>query len=251
MRIDLEGVSFGYSRRRSVLSNIDLQVLSFPLAILGPNGAGKSTLLSLIAGQFEPSIGQVRLATQSGELRANSHERRKVVSLMPQDIGAPRGFTVGEQITYSGWLKGMRYEDASRAAKAAAEVVDLDDLLRQSVRKLSGGQRRRLGIASAMVSSPHFLLLDEPYAGLDPEQRGTVRESLRRMKDTALIISTHQTDDIDYFYESVLIIDQGSALFCGSAKEFLRDVPAEVSTSDKAEFAYRNALRLARDGRPR
>lgn len=250
MQVVLEAVSFGYSRRNNVLSDLSTEVTNFPLAVLGPNGAGKSTLLSLLAGQFELGSGRIKLSTQSGVVETTSRDRRRLTSLMPQDIRPLMGFTVNEQIAYSGWLKGMRHRQSSQAAFIAARAVNLANLNHVSVKKLSGGQRRRLGIASAIVSAPPLLLLDEPYAGLDPEQRGSVRTALREMGDTSLVISTHQTEDLDEFYKSVVVIDHGRILFAGSTGDFLAEVPDGVSPSDRAEVAYRRVIRARRDESP-
>lgn len=246
MRIALDNVTFGYGRKENVLNGLSAEVTSFPLAVLGPNGAGKSTLLGLLAGRNAPRDGRIFLPSGGKSESVTPRMLRNRVSWMPQDIPALRGFSVREQIAYSGWLKGMPYRDSWIDSIRAAEAVNLQDHAKKPVRKLSGGQRRRLGIASAIISSPEILILDEPYAGLDPDQRGAVRKVLQQMShETALIVSTHQTEDLDEVYGSVLVLEHGTVVFCGSISEFLAGVPADIPQHDRAEFAYRRAIRSA------
>lgn len=243
MKLTLNDVVFGYSRRKPVLMIEDMDIERFPLAVLGPNGAGKSTLLSLLAGRYPPNSGRIAFHSDTESPRQHARELRKVTSWTQQDTAVLRGFSTREQVAYCGWLKGMRYGQAWRDAQQVLETVGLGDQERTSVRKLSGGQRRRLGIAGALVSKPEVLLLDEPYAGLDPEQRNLLRDTLRNLREiAALIVSTHQTEDLDDVYSSVLVIDRGRLLFAGRTEEFLAEVPDTIPRAERAEVAYRRVI---------
>ena len=241
MRIVLDELSFGYTRQKSVFSGVSADLPHFPLAVLGPNGAGKSTLLALLAGQLNQTSGN--LAVESAEEMATKPgDLRRITSFMPQDVHPIRGFAARDQVAYNGWLKGMSRRRCHDAAEEALDMVGLSGQRNIAVSKLSGGQRRRLGIASAAISSPALLLLDEPHAGLDPEHRGAVRTALRALDGVSLVISTHQTEDLDDFYEGVLVIDEGRIAFAGTTAEFLKDVPDETAGSVRAEVAYRAVI---------
>ncbi len=243
MQITLDDLSFGYSRRSLVFDGVSVDLKHFPLAVLGPNGAGKSTLLALLAGWLLPTGGAISVHPTSGVSASRSRDLRRVTSLMPQDIRPIFGLTARDQVAYSGWLKGMPTRRSYDAAQHALGMVGLGSRAKFGVSRLSGGQRRRVGIASAAISSPAVLLLDEPQAGLDPEQRGSVRSALRSLDGVALVISTHQTDDLDDFYEGVLVIDEGRVVFSGTSKDFLREVPPGTPETDRAEYAYRAVVK--------
>lgn len=249
MRIVLKNMSFGYSRGKHVFQDVDLDVTRFPLAVLGPNGAGKSTLLSLLAGQLEPRDGSVVVEPESGAPARTARDLRRYTSLMPQDIRPIRGLAAGDQVAYAGWLKGMPSAQAAHDAQTALNNVGLRGRRKSPVTSLSGGQRRRVGIASAAVSAPALLLLDEPYAGLDPEQRGSVRSALQNLDGAALVVSTHQTEDLDGFYEGVLVVDRGHFAFVGSTAEFLGNAPAATPQTLRAGVAYQAVLRSHNKGR--
>lgn len=242
MVIEIRDVTFGYSPRRRVFEQLNLVIDSFPAVVLGPNGAGKSTLLGLIAGHLKPREGTVQVA---GHGRTASPIRlRAKTGWLPQDVPALSGFSLRQQVAYAGWLKGMRYSEAWLNATDALEAVSLRDQQDQRSRKLSGGQRRRLGIAQALVHVPSLLVLDEPYAGLDPEQRSSVRDTLLAVStETSLLVSTHQTDDLEDVYAYVLVIDGGRVVFAGPIVEFYASVPWSTPPSMRAEVAYRQILK--------
>ena len=245
MKLSLKNLEFGYSRRRPTLNIKSLNVEHFPLAVLGPNGAGKSTLLSLLAGRYKQDSGEIALRCGDAEAQKEARQLRRLTSWVQQDTPVLRGFTAREHVAYSGWLKGMRRRESWQEALKALTSVGLEHSERTPVHKLSGGQRRRLGIASAIVSRPEVLLLDEPYAGLDPEQRCLLRDTLRNLsKSTGLIVSTHQTEDLDEIYATTIVINQGELLFSGSTPEFLEIAPEVLPRSEKAEAAYRRVMQV-------
>ncbi len=246
MQLTLQNVSFGYSRRRTVLSIPEMHVEQFPLALLGPNGAGKSSLLSLLGGLHAPTAGAVFFDSGDRPRADSVSALRALTTLMTQDPRALRGFTAREHVAYGGWLKGMRYRQAWSQAPLALEKVSLQGLVDRPVHHLSGGQRRRLGIAEALVSEPEVLLLDEPYAGIDPEQRSLLRSTLKKIRqETALIAATHQTEDLDDIYASVAVLDEGKILFSGSTAEFLSGVSTSIPQAQRAEHAYLNVMKGA------
>lgn len=188
-------------------------------ALLGPNGAGKSSLIKLACGVLRPSGGRVLLDGRP----ATRRELAARVGWVPQQGATIPGFTVAEQIAYAGWLKGLRRREAAAHAVAAAAAVRLGGLLDRPAATLSGGQLRRLGIAQALVHRAEILLLDEPTAGLDPDQRAGLREVIAATAagGSALLIATHTVDDLDVLYDRVVVLNEGKILFDDSAAAFL------------------------------
>lgn len=232
-------VSFGYKRNDQgelvVLQRLTWHVPTGVTALLGINGAGKSTLLSLGATALMPRSGEVSL--NELESRDQQTRFRKCVAWMPQHYRAVPGLTVREQVAYSGWLKGMSRDDAWRGASEALSRVALQDLADQHASELSGGQQRRVGLASALVHDAEVLLLDEPTSGLDPEQRAMFRELLVNIgADRTVVVSTHDTGEITTAYQHVAVLHAGNIAFDGALQDFAARAPAESERPIESAF---------------
>ncbi len=209
---------------RSYGSNLVLDGVSFELdvgvtALLGPNGAGKTTLLRCVATVLRADSGKIVVngfdVGRPGELVS----ARGSLGYMPQELGFYPGFTVRRFLDHVAVLKGIGGVGVRRrAVEAAIGAVGLGDRADERIRKLSGGMRRRLGLAVAVVGSPPVLILDEPTVGLDPEQRMRFREliGMASVDGSAVLLSTHQTEDVAALCERVLVIDGGRLVFDGS-----------------------------------
>ena len=222
-------ISFGYKRRNQgelgVLQRLTWQVPTGVTALLGINGAGKSTLLSLGATALMPKSGKVSL--NKLDSRDQQTQFRARVAWMPQHYRAVPGLTVREQVAYSGWLKGMSRDDSWQGAISALARVALQDLADRPASELSGGQQRRVGLASALVHDAEVLLLDEPTSGLDPEQRSLFRELLVAVgADRTVIVATHDTGEISNAYKNVAVLHAGNIAFDGALQDFVARVPA-------------------------
>jgi len=198
--------------------------------LLGPNGAGKTTLLRVLATVLAPQEGRVRLL---GLDPADPDERREVrrrLGYLPQEPGYSRTFTAFELVDYVAVLKEMtdrrvRHDEVRRVL----DLVDLTDVAGRKVKALSGGMRRRLGLAQALLRDPELVVLDEPTVGLDPEQRLRFRDLVSRAgEDRTVILSTHQTEDVAALCEHVVVVDRGRALFAGSVPELVRAAEGSV-----------------------
>jgi ABC-2 type transport system ATP-binding protein len=221
MSLVIDKMSFGYRRSGMIFAGFDATIATGRTLLLGRNGAGKSTLLALVADGLRPSTGTIRIAGvgAAGD-RRNRWIYRRSVGWLPQTVPVFPGLSVRESVAYSGWLKGLRRRDAWDASLGALRAVDLVHRADQRAATLSGGQRKRLGIAGTLVSRPSWLLLDEPMAGLDPEQRVRVAAALRALPDEAsVIVSTHQTEDVAADFESAKVLSGGT----------LHDIDARVS----------------------
>ncbi|WP_168207356.1 ATP-binding cassette domain-containing protein [Microlunatus elymi] len=186
--------------------------------LLGPNGAGKSTLVACLLGDQVPDSGEVEVLGGRPAKRGSPQRR---IGWLPQDPQLPQRFRVAEMVTYAGWLKGLDWSDARTAGIAALERVDLVDRSASLVKELSGGMRRRAAIAAATVHEPEVLLLDEPMAGLDPQQRIAVRDVIARYADTATVLMcTHILQDVVAVANRVVVVDHGVVRFDGATEAF-------------------------------
>jgi ABC-2 type transport system ATP-binding protein len=199
------------------------------IGLLGPNGAGKTTLLRLLSTSLPPSGGRVVVTgLDVTESHANRIEARRRIGYCPQEVVYPRGMTAASFLDYLAVLK--EWKDAARRAAEVRRVLDLvhlGDRGPMKVSKLSGGQRRRLAIAQALIGQPELLILDEPTTGLDPEQRASLRGLLSGLAGTVLI-STHQTEDVSALCDRVLVIDDGAIHFDGTVPELLATAAGRV-----------------------
>ncbi len=199
------------------------------VGLLGPNGAGKTTLLRLLSTSLSPSGGRIVVAgLDVTESQANRVEARRRIGYCPQEVVYPRGMTAASFVDYIAVLKEWK-DAAGRSAEVrrVLDLVHLGDRGAMKVSKLSGGQRRRLAIAQALIGRPELLVLDEPTTGLDPEQRASLRGLLSGLAGTVLI-STHQTEDVSALCDRVLVIDDGVIQFDGTVPELLTTATGRV-----------------------
>ncbi|PYY34995.1 ABC transporter [Curtobacterium sp. MCPF17_046] len=243
MTITLRDLSFAHPRRPPLFTDLSLDVPTGRSVLLGPNGAGKSTLLALIADALRPRSGTITVGpVGSASTKGNRRRFRQTVSWLPQQSVAMPGLSVREHVAYSGWLKGLTRADAWDRAEGALSAVDLGTRADQRASTLSGGQMRRLGVASALVSGASWLLLDEPTAGLDPAQRNRFAQVVQGLPDhVSVLISTHQTDDVVATIEHVTVLVDGRVPFTGTVADFTRPFvgrePAAAVVAAYTQFA--------------
>lgn len=205
------------------------------VGLLGPNGAGKTTLLRLLASAVPPTSGRIVVAGH--EITAGHSERveaRRHIGYLPQEVVFPRGMTALGFLDYLAVLKEWkRADERHREIRRVLDLVGLGDQGTAKVARLSGGQRRRLAIAQAVIGSPDLLVLDEPTTGLDPEQRAALRRLLGAHPGTVLL-STHQTEDVSALCDRVLILDGGRVRFDGSVPALLATAAGRVHLGPEA-----------------
>ncbi len=228
--LSFDRIDFAYGGR-PVLHGLTLDVPHGATVLLGPNGAGKTTLLSIAALVLEPRSGTLRLGELSPADRASRRRWKRAVAILPQSITPMRGLTCREQVAYVGWLKGMSRADAWAQSPDALAAVGLADRADDAVTGLSGGQRRRVGIAQTLVHGPRVVLLDEPTAGLDPVEVQRLRSLLDDLRGHISIIeSTHQAGELDAHFDHVVVLDGGAVRFAGSPDHFLADPTGRRTT---------------------
>ncbi|MEV0239449.1 ATP-binding cassette domain-containing protein [Streptomyces sp. NPDC050674] len=237
MSIRLESCTFGYGRgSRPILTDLTYALPDGFTVLLGPNGAGKSTLLKLASGLHRPQSGSVRM----GRLASHDAAFLKRVAWMPQTITPMTGLTAREQVAYTGWLKGMGKSEAWEAALVALSRVDMADRAAIKTKQLSGGQLRRVGVASALVHGADVLLLDEPTAGMDPTQRRVFRDLIVSLAtaEVRVLMSTHDIADLAEEANQVTVLQNGRIAFTGPTQDFLAHAPYDTPQARRAETAY-------------
>ena len=257
--ISLRGVSRSFGATQA-LADVDLDLHAGVIGLLGPNGAGKTTLLRLLATALPPSRGKVRVLGRDVEMLAERTEIRRRLGYLPQEVGFPRGFTAFAFVDYIALLKEWADPAARHAeVRRVLDQVGLSDAATKRIRAMSGGQRRRVALAQALLGSPPVLILDEPTTGVDPEQRVTLRTVLAELARTSIVVlSTHQTEDVAALCERVVVLDRGRVRYDGAVTDLVDRAAGRVWLADQPDPAatvswrtgtgrYRNVAAQARD----
>jgi ABC-2 type transport system ATP-binding protein len=216
MNVEITGLTRRFGRTMAV-AGVDLQAGPGVFGLLGPNGAGKTSLLRMMATAVPPTSGRLRLLGRDPGHYGPRRQIRRRLGYLPQNLGYYPGFTVVEFVEYFALLKEMPAARVQAAVAAAVERVELGGKAKARLRTLSGGMLRRVAIAQAIVNEPELLLLDEPTAGLDPEQRVAFRGLLRDLGQRAtVVVSTHLVEDVGAACAQVALMDQGKIVFHGT-----------------------------------
>jgi len=231
--IRLSGVGKSF-RGTAALADLDLELHQGVVGLLGPNGAGKTTLLRILATVTGADTGSVRILGRDPADGSERVEIRRQLGYLPQELGYPRGFTTYGFVDYMAVLKEWEEATARRAeVRRVLDQVGLGDRPTKRIRALSGGQRRRVGLAQALLGSPRLLILDEPTTGLDPEQRVSLRHVLAEVgRDATVVVATHQTEDVAALCEHVVVLDEGAVRFDGSVHDLVGEARGRVWLSD-------------------
>ncbi len=245
MSIELIDLSKHFGAKVAV-DHMTLRIEGGMYGLLGPNGAGKTTLMRLLCTLLTPTSGEARL---DGISIGNRREIRRMIGYLPQDFSFYPHFTVWETMDYLGLLAEMR-EGARRSARIA-ELLELTNLAQHrkaKVGKLSGGMRRRLGIAQALLADPSILVVDEPTAGLDPEERIRFRNLLGTLAgNKTVLLSTHIAEDIMQTCAHAAVMHAGRLLYAGSVQALTEKARgcvwrARVDSKTLAILQQRNAV---------
>ncbi len=240
--IEIAGLTKIYgrgSKAARALSGIDLRIGTGMFGLLGPNGAGKTTLMRILAGVANPSGGTLRIA--GNDLRTESGKRAMKATLgyLPQELGLYPELSAAQFVDYMAILKGLG-EPKARARRVAEvlERVALQDVADRKIKGFSGGMKRRVGIAQALVNDPKLLIVDEPTAGRDPEERIRFRNLLVNLAaERTVILSTHIVEDIGQTCRDLAVLARGRIHFRGSPAELIEAAEGHVwtATSDRLE----------------
>ena len=235
MNVVYENLSHSYGSVRA-LDGINITIGPGITGLSGPNGAGKTTMLRILATLLPPTSGTARLDGWSTSHDRERVEIRRRLGYLPQDLGLYPRFTVFEFVDYLAMLKELHDpRQRHRRVREALEAVDLQDVAGRKIRTLSGGIRRRVGIAQAIVADPQLLLLDEPTGGLDPEQRVRFRQLVGRLGEhRTVLLSTHLVEDVSAICTSVVVLWHGRVLFQGAPAELRKRAEGLVWSAQEA-----------------
>lgn len=214
----------------TAVSDVSLRLTPGVWGLLGANGAGKTTLMRMLAGIMEPTVGSI---TYDGQpIAALGQRYRDIFGYLPQEFGFYPEFTVQDYLDYMAALKGLSAGDGKRRIDALLEQLTLQKVRRKKIAKLSGGMKRRVGIAQALLNDPEVLILDEPTSGLDPGERVRFRNLLSEFAhDRIVLISTHIVSDVEYIATRNAVMKQGCLLSCGTTEELVEQVRGKVWTA--------------------
>lgn len=227
MQLKIEDLSKDYRGSVHALRNINLALTPGVLGLLGPNGAGKSTLMRILATVTRASSG--RVLWNDFDIAADPDSLRSCLGYLPQDFGVYPNLSAIEFLEYLAAVKGI---PAARARKRIAELialVNLADAAKRSLAGYSGGMRQRVGIAQALLNDPQILIVDEPTAGLDPEERVRFRNLLSELSGERLVIlSTHIVSDVEAVATDIAILEHGQLLAHGAPETLLASVAGKI-----------------------
>ena len=227
--IILKDVSKYYGKKQA-LRNIDLTIEKGMFGLLGRNGAGKTTLMKVITTLLPANSGEVIVC---GVPTRDASKVRSMVGYLPQDFSMYGNMTAYEAMDYLGVLSGLDKKTRKQRIPVLLERVNLQNNLRTKVKAMSGGMKRRLGIAQAILHEPKVLIVDEPTAGLDPEERVRFRNLLAEIVDDRIVmLSTHIVGDIEATCEKIAIMDEGSIIYKGTVAELLERAQGKIFTAD-------------------
>jgi ABC-2 type transport system ATP-binding protein len=235
----MNGITKAYGREPA-LRGIDLTLDRGVTGLLGPNGAGKTTLLRILATALAADEGGSDVLGHDPSSREGRLGIRRTLGYLPQESGFPRGFTAFRFVDYFAILKEWDDREARHhEVRRVLDAVDLTSVATKRVHALSGGQRRRVLLAQALLGRPRLLVLDEPTNGLDPEQRARLRDLLSTAAQSAtLVLSTHQTDDVAALCERVVVLHDGVVRFDGPVTQLVASASGHVwSSAVREEWA--------------
>lgn len=226
MKLSFEHISKLYGNT-AALQQIDLTLRSGVYGLLGPNGAGKTTLMRIMTDLLAPSTGRVLLDGQ--DIAVMGAAFRKKLGYLPQDFGVYPNFTAEQFLLYIARLKGLSKFEAKRQTDELLRMVGLEDKKQKKLKGFSGGQRQRVGIAQALLGDPEILVLDEPTAGLDPEERIRFRGIISDLSQQKLVLlSTHIVSDLEAVANEIILLRKGVVLEMQKPASLLEQLNGQV-----------------------
>lgn len=226
MKLSFEHISKLYGDT-AALQKIDLTLGSGVYGLLGPNGAGKTTLMRIMTDLLAPSTGRVLLNGQ--DIAVMGAAFRKKLGYLPQDFGVYPNFTAEQFLLYIARLKGLSKFEAKRQTDGLLHMVGLEDKKQKKLKGFSGGQRQRVGIAQALLGDPEILVLDEPTAGLDPEERIRFRGIISDLSQQKLVLlSTHIVSDLEAVANEIILLRKGVVLEMQKPASLLEQLNGQV-----------------------
>ena len=239
-KLEIRNLNFNYKNKKA-LDNINLTLTYGVVALLGPNGAGKSTLMRLLVTLYETSIGEIEL--NNIKYSKNNEKIKANVGYVPQDFDMYNNINGQEYLEFVAKMRGVSKNDLKKHIQKVVSKVNLDKFINKKIGTYSGGVKRRLGIAQALIGDSKLIVMDEPTVGLDPEQRNEFRRLLPEIsKNSIVLISTHIVEDIQFNCDKLIILNQGKIFYDGTINKFIDmvEVYSVVVSNDEFEYLERN-----------
>lgn len=226
MELELAGLTKQFQDITAV-NNVSCTLTSGVYGLLGANGAGKTTLMRMLCTLLKPTSGSIIL--NGKDIFSMDGEYRRMLGYLPQDFGYYPDFTVYDYLLYIASIKGLRPATAKKRANFLLKQVSLEQVKNKKMKTLSGGMKRRAGIAQAMLNNPAILILDEPTAGLDPTERIRFRNLISELSEERMVLlSTHIVSDIEYIAKEIMLMKEGEIIRFGTTEELIMSMPEKV-----------------------
>ena len=239
MKIEIQGLNMIYPNGNHALKDINLEFGTGMFGLLGPNGAGKSSLMRILVTLMKPSSGIVLV--DGKDIQKNRKELRKILGYLPQDFRFFTALKTWEFLDYSGALAGLKNRKERFAeVDRLLDQVGLLEVRDRQANRLSGGMKRRLGIAQALIGNPKIIVVDEPTTGLDPDERIRFRNILSQLSqhDVTIILSTHIVSDISSTCQGMALLNRGELVFSGSPENLVKHAEGHVFKLNLSPYEY-------------
>lgn len=230
MQITIEHLNKVYRGGVCAITDLNLAIPNGMYGLLGPNGAGKTTLMRILAGILRPTSGSIQVGEHNGNTERGRTAIKRILGYLPQDLGMYPDLSAREFLDYVGILKGMDERKArQQRVEELLELVSLSAVANRKLKTFSGGMKRRVGIAQALLNDPKLLIVDEPTSGLDPEERIRFRNLLSDLGGNRIVLlSTHIVEDIASTCRRLAIMNMGRIVFQGSTEELASEARGKV-----------------------
>lgn len=213
--------------KKCAVKDVSFTLTSGVYGLLGPNGAGKTTLMKMLVNILDPTSGEVTL--DGVDIRELGASYRDKLGYMPQEIGVYKNFSARRFLRYIAALKGITGKAADEKIEELLSLVGLSDTADKRLGGFSGGMLRRIGIAQTLLNDPKILILDEPTAGLDPQERIRFRNIISELSENRIVLlSTHIVSDMEFIADEVIIMREGEILRSDTMENLLKDVEGKV-----------------------
>jgi ABC-2 type transport system ATP-binding protein len=230
MNIEIHNLTKIYRGDVHALDDLSLVIPQGMFGLLGPNGAGKTTLMRILAGVLHPSTGTVLIGPYNGGSEQGRRAIKQMLGYLPQELGMYPDLNAYEFLDYVGILKGLKDRiHRGQRVEQVLEIVSLYNVARRKIKTFSGGMKRRLGIAQAILNDPQLLIVDEPTGGLDPEERIRFRNLLSDLGgNRTVLLSTHIVEDIAQTSQNIAVMKNGQVIFQGTVTQMLQATYGKV-----------------------
>lgn len=241
-RLEIKNLTKTYGRKKAN-DDITITLENGVYGLLGPNGAGKTTLMKQITTLITPSKGEIIYNDKN--IKGLDENYRALIGYLPQEFGVYKNFSAKQFLQYIAALKELSRKETTKKIDELLKLVGLYEVRNKAVGKFSGGMKRRVGIAQALLNDPKILVLDEPTAGLDPQERARFRNLLSQIsKDKIIILSTHIISDIESIARETIMIKDGAILMKGTHRDILKGMEGKVysikTTSENEVYEIQN-----------